>query len=150
MKDDFCYLLRVRYAECDAQNVVFNGKYVEYIDIAGTEFMRVIWGDYNNILAKGIDYQVVNLNIDWQAPAHFDEIIAMTVKATRIGSTSFTLKIEFSNFDKKRAIASAGITYVMVNSTQYTKTEIPHDMRKQLKEGAPGTIVNHSGISLST
>ena len=51
MRDEFCHLLRVRYSECDAQKVVFNGRYVDYIDIAVTEFMRVIWGNYNDILS---------------------------------------------------------------------------------------------------
>ena len=46
MTNDFCYLLRVRYSECDAQKVVFNGRYSDYVDIAAGEFTRAIWGDY--------------------------------------------------------------------------------------------------------
>ncbi len=50
MEDDFTHLLRVRYSECDAQKVVFNAKFVEYIDVAVTEFMRYVWGGYNTLL----------------------------------------------------------------------------------------------------
>jgi hypothetical protein len=36
----FRYYLRVRYIECDAQKVVFNSRYSEYVDVSMTEFLR--------------------------------------------------------------------------------------------------------------
>jgi acyl-CoA thioester hydrolase len=36
----FRYYLRVRYSECDAQKIVFNARYGEYVDLAVSEFMR--------------------------------------------------------------------------------------------------------------
>jgi len=145
MNNDFCYLLRVRYSECDAQKVVFNGRYVDYIDIAVTEFMRVIWGNYDDILSNGIDNQVVNLSINWKAPAHFDEIIAITVKPIRIGTSSYSLQVDFYNYESSKILASAEIIYVMVSVTQHKKMEIPQDMRKQLEEGAHGIKIDHAG-----
>jgi len=32
----FRYYLRVRYVECDAQKVVFNSRYAEYVDVSVT------------------------------------------------------------------------------------------------------------------
>jgi acyl-CoA thioester hydrolase len=145
MRDEFCHLLRVRYSECDAQKVVFNGRYVDYIDIAVTEFMRVIWGNYNDLLFEGIDSQVVKLSIHWKASAHFDDIIAITVKSIRIGSSSYTLQVDFFNYKTDVHIASAEITYVMVSVGEHKKMEIPKEMRKKLEEGSPGTRVDHAG-----
>ncbi len=145
MNNNFCYLLRVRYSECDAQKVVFNGRYVDYIDLAATEFMRVIWGNYNDLLSDGIDNQVVNLSINWKAPAHFDEIIAVTVKPVRIGTSSYSLKVDFYNYESSNFLSSAEITYVMVSVAQHKKMEIPQDMRKQLEEGATGIKIDHAG-----
>jgi acyl-CoA thioester hydrolase len=145
MRDEFCHLLRVRYSECDAQKVVFNGRYVDYIDIAVTEFMRVIWGNYNDILSKGIDSQVVKLSIHWKASAHFDEIIAITVKSIRIGSSSYTLQVDFFNHKTAVHIASAEIIYVMVSAGEHKKMEISKEMRKKLEEGSPGTRIDHAG-----
>lgn len=148
MKKDFCYLLRVRYGECDAQQVVFNAKYVEYIDIAMTEFFRVLWGNYKNILDKGLDTQVVNVNVSWQAPALFDEIIAMYIKHKRTGNTSFTLQIDFFNYQEGHQIASGEITYVMVSAKEHQKMKVPDDFKANLEAGAPGVIVNHAGLSI--
>lgn len=148
MKEEFCYLLRVRYAECDAQKVVFNAKYVEYIDIAVTEFLRVTLGDYKDLIESGIDYQVVSVTVDWKAPARFDEVLAISVRLLKMGNTSFTLQLGFYNYQTKTTVAIGKITYVMVNGKDHTKMAIPADMRVTLEQGAPGVLVNHSGIEI--
>ena len=146
MNKEFQYLLRVRYAECDSQKVVFNGKYVEYIDIAVTEFVRVTLGDYNELIEKGIDYQVVSVTVNWKAPAHFDEVLAISVQILKMGNTSFTLQIGFYNYDTKAIVATGEITYVLVDPKEHTKMIIPPDMRGVLEEGASGVVVNHAGV----
>ena len=42
MNQPFRYYLRVRYIECDAQKVVFNSRYGEYVDVSINEFLRAI------------------------------------------------------------------------------------------------------------
>ena len=44
LSEHFNFLLRVRYGECDAQQVVFNARYADYIDIAMTEYFREVVG----------------------------------------------------------------------------------------------------------
>ena len=148
MKNAFCYLLRVRYAECDAQKVVFNAKYVEYIDVAATEFIRALFGSYNNLLAVGIDTQVVNVTVNWKAPAFFDEVLAVTIHTKRIGTTSYTLAIGFYNYEEQREIATAEITYVIVDAKKHTKMAVADDMRATLEKGAPDVVVNHADVEV--
>ena len=38
----FRFYFRVRYAECDAQKVVFNARYGDYVDLGFTEFLRAL------------------------------------------------------------------------------------------------------------
>lgn len=142
---DFTHLLRVRYSECDVQKIVFNGKYAEFVDIAATEFMRAVWGHYNDILAMGVDSQVVNLNISWQAPSTFDDVLAIEVKAGHIGNSSYTLAFNIVNYVSGAQIATAEIVYVMVSATEFSKMAIPEELKKKLVDGAPGVVVNHAG-----
>jgi acyl-CoA thioester hydrolase len=55
--EQFTMLLRVRYGECDAQQVVFNARYAYYIDIAMTEYFRAAVGGFQVLLNKGLDTQ---------------------------------------------------------------------------------------------
>ena len=40
MTTPFRYYLRVRYQDCDQQQVVFNSRFSEYADLASLEFLR--------------------------------------------------------------------------------------------------------------
>jgi len=144
---DFTHLLRVRYSDCDAQKVVFNGKYAEYIDVAATEFTRHIWGHYNDVLAMGVDSQVVNLNISWKASSSFDDVLAISVKAGHIGNTSYCLEFEISNFSTRELVATAEIVYVLVSATEFTKMPMPENLKNKLEKGAPGIVIDHAGAT---
>ena len=52
----FRYFLRVRYSECDAQKVVFNARYGDYIDLAVLEFLKAI-GFGEAAVTSELDYQ---------------------------------------------------------------------------------------------
>jgi len=145
MTKQLFYLLRVRYAECDAQNIVFNAKYVEYIDVAVSEYIRVLFGDYKKLLERGLDLQVVNINVSWQAPATYDDVVALAIKLKKMGTTSFTLTVDFSNYLSKKSLAVGEITYVMVSPRDHVKTPIPADVRSLMEKGVSG-LVNHAGI----
>ena len=146
MTKHFTYLMRVRYGECDPQNVVFNARYADYTDIAATEFMRAIWGDYKNILAQGIDTQVVNLNISWKSSARFDDILALEVFTQCTGNSSFTLHTTVRHYETGDELATAEVVYVMVSCPEYVKQPIPDNLRETLEAGAPSVVVNHAGV----
>ena len=40
----FRFRFRVRYGECDAQQIVFNARWADYVDIAATEYTRALFG----------------------------------------------------------------------------------------------------------
>ncbi|GAA6139464.1 thioesterase family protein [Arenicella sp. 4NH20-0111] len=148
MSGSFTHLLRVRYSECDAQGVVFNAKYAEYVDIAATEFTRAMWGGYAEMVNSGVDNQVVSLTIDWKAPGRFDDVLAIEVDVAHIGNTSYSLQLKFLKHGARELIAQARITYVFVDSSNYTKIPIPADLRKKLEIGANGLVSNHSGVTI--
>ena len=143
----FTLLLRVRYGECDAQQVVFNARYGDYADIAMNEFLRALFGGYDKLLAQGMDTQVVRLETDFRSPARFDDVLAITVRAASVGNTSFALAMEMSLHPGGRLVASTTATYVMVTPLTHQKLRVPDPVRSLLLEGAPGRVVNHAGVA---
>jgi acyl-CoA thioester hydrolase len=145
LSEPFRYLFRVRYGECDAQQVVFNARYADYVDLAGTEFWRAVLGGYHALLAQGLDTQVVRLLIEWQSPARFDDVLCARVSVTRLGHTSFTLSVGFARAADDTAVATAEVVYVLVDARTFVKQALPDSLREQLRVGAPGMVVNHAG-----
>lgn len=142
----FTFLFRVRYPECDAQQVVFNARYGDYTDLSVTEFLRALIGGYKALVDMGYETQVVRLLTEWQGPARFDDVICARVFAEHLGNTSFTLKVEFTHHGSGQAIASSQATYVVVDARTFKKTPIPEAFRAKLQAGAPGVVINQAGV----
>lgn len=121
-------LIRVRYGECDAQQVVFNARYADYADLAATEYIRALIGDYQALIDAGFDNQVVSLHIDWFASATFDDVLNLSVSVGHIGNTSFELITHCTRVDNEgnqEAIAAMKTIYVVVDAVTFTKAKIP-------------------------
>jgi acyl-CoA thioester hydrolase len=144
MRDRFCFYLRVRYHECDAQKVVFNARYGEYVDLAVTEFFRTL--GYGEALMQGdLDYQLVKQTIEWKRPARFDQVLELAVSAVRLGNTSFTLQVEFCIVGNTTPIVVVETVYVLVDHKTLEKRPLPDDLRAALERGAPGLVTDHAG-----
>jgi len=139
----FRYYLRVRYGECDAQRVVFNARYGDYVDLATTEFLRAL-GFGDDVIQGTLDYQLVKQTFEWKQPACFDQVLEVAVAATRLGNTSFTLHSEFRIAGDERPIAGVETVYVLVDSVTLQKRELPPDFRAALERGAPNQATDHA------
>ena len=42
-----------------------------------------------------LDFQLVKQTIEWKAPARFDQVLELSIAATRLGNTSFTVATDF-------------------------------------------------------
>jgi acyl-CoA thioester hydrolase len=148
MTNPFRYYIRVRYGECDAQRVVFNPRWADYVDIGSTEFFRAL--GFGEALASGaLDYQLVKLTLEWKAPARFDQVIEMSIYTTHLGNTSFTVVTEFRIAGQEQLICKAETVYVNVDSKTLTKLPLSTEVRAALETGAPGKIVDHANRAAS-
>jgi acyl-CoA thioester hydrolase len=147
LSEHFTLLLRVRYGECDAQQVVFNARYADYIDIAMTEYFREAVGGFQYLLDQGLDNQVVSLHIDWHSSAKFDDVLAISVTSTKLGNTSYGFDILINDYISQKLIAKSSMTYVMVDTQNYHKTPVPDWLREKLLSSTSWPLINHAGVT---
>jgi acyl-CoA thioester hydrolase len=140
----FRYYLRVRYIECDAQKVVFNSRYAEYVDVGVNEFLRAA-GVLPDFYDGRLDFQLVKQTVEWKAPARFDQVLELSIAATRLGTTSFTMATDFRVAGDDRVIVSVETVYVLVDARTLTKLPLPDALRCALQEGAAGKTTDHAG-----
>jgi acyl-CoA thioester hydrolase len=145
MANAFEFLFRVRYGECDAQGVVFNARYGDYVDLALTEYMRAAMGGYNALVNMGFETQVVRLLTEWKAPARFDDVLKASVYPSHFGNTSFTVNFDFVNASTQVLVATSQATYVLVDAKNFTKQIVPAQIKSALLEGAVGKQINQAG-----
>ena len=141
----FRYYLRVRYIECDAQKVVFNSRYGEYVDVAINEFVRAI-GFMPEFLEGTLDFQLVKQTVEWKAPARYDQVLELSIAAVRLGTTSFTIGTTFRIAGDDRVIVSVETVYVLVDARTLTKLALSDSLRAAIDAGAAGQVTDHAAF----
>lgn len=144
MTKDFCYYLRVRYSECDAQKVVFNARYGDYVGLATAEYIRAA-GLHDEFNRGIIGYQLVKQTIQWKASAHFDQILELLVRLQKIGNTSFTIDTEIRIAGSDGLLATAETVFVLIDEKTMQKEPLRDKHRQALAHGAPGITADHAG-----
>jgi acyl-CoA thioester hydrolase len=137
-------LFRVRYQECDAQAIVFNARWAEYVDISTGEYSRAVLGSVMPEVT-GLDWKVVRQTIEWKAPGRYDDVIEARVRCVRVGTTSFTIATEFVRWPDGAPLVTAETVCVATHPTSGTKQPLSDDHRQRIAAGAPGVVVDHAG-----
>ena len=131
MSIELVHGLRVRYAECDPQGVVFNSRYLEYFDVALTELWREAVGPYEEVMAEeGIDLLVAEAGIRYRRPLRFDEEFELRASVRRLGETSTTIAIAIEC--EGELVAEGELRHVFVRRGSAEKTAIPERVRVAL------------------
>jgi len=96
----FATRFRVRYAEIDGQKIVFNSRYLEYADVAITEY----W-DWTGIAATlgeawtQTEFNVRRAEVDYLRPFRWGDTIDARVRLERLGTTSMTVRTDLLHGD---------------------------------------------------
>jgi acyl-CoA thioester hydrolase len=83
--------------------------------------------------------------IEWTAPARLDDVLEISMRASRLGTTSFTLGAEMRKAGVADPLVTTETTYVHVDAKTFLKREIAPQMRAALEAGAAGKVTDHAG-----
>ena len=119
----FFHTLRVRWAEVDRQDVVFNGHYFLYFDVAVAEYWRAIGFNYPQDLVDkfGTDIYAVSASAEYHASATYDEMLDIGCRAARLGRTS--LQLALGVWRGADHVTSGELVYV--NADPKTRKSVP-------------------------
>jgi len=128
----FFHKLRVRWAEVDRQDVVFNGNYFLYFDVAITEYWRAIGFDYpDDIVEKfGSDIFAVKATAEYHASATYDDLLDVGCRVARIGGSS--MRIVLGIFRGEEQITSGELVYVNVDVGTRKAAPWPDPLREAI------------------
>ena len=128
--------LRVRWAETDAQGIVFNGHYLTYFDVAITEYWRAVGLPYPAALeGTGIDLFAVKSTVEYLAPARYDDVIEVGCRSARIGRSS--LAFELAIWRDGQPITRGELVYVCADPVARKSQPIPDRIREAIAAFEP-------------
>lgn len=117
--------VRVRYCECDPMGVAHHAAYVPWLEMARTELLRVSGISYADMEAAGLFLVVVRLDIRYQAPARYDDELAVTTKVVASGRARLDHEYEVYRLDpvhgKTTLLSTATSTLACVDATGHPR-----------------------------
>ena len=114
---------RVGFSDTDAQGIVYYGRYVPYFDLARVEYHRHL--GLSNDAVEGNEFVMRAMNVEYHAPAVFDDLIEVFVRLARIGRTSVTYEFAAYRADDDVLMVTATQTLVLVDLEERKGCEIP-------------------------
>ncbi len=129
--------IRVRYNECDMQNVVFNANYWVYADDSVAQFVRhalakELKKDVNaiDLIEVGFDFMLKTAHGTWHKGASYGDIIEAACSVTRWGTTSFDVTVEMTV--RNELVFDCVITYVSTTPGAPQPVPVPDNVKRAL------------------
>jgi len=123
---------RVRFAETDAQGIVFYGNYFTYLDEAFNAFLREIDYRYERMHEEGWTTHVVHADLDYHAAARFEDRVESRLEIVEIGETSLTAAFEARNEGTDQLLASGSVVHVTVDRETGDPIRVPDAFREAI------------------
>jgi acyl-CoA thioester hydrolase len=126
--------IRVRYADTDQMQFVYNGKYLEYFEVGRTEMLRHYGLPYHFIESKGFQLPLLESFVKYISPAYYDDVLR--VKSFVKELPVFRIHIEYLiTRNGEKEIVSEGFTeHVFINITTKKAVRIPDFFTEAIKQ----------------
>jgi acyl-CoA thioester hydrolase len=118
---------RVGFSDTDAQGIVYYGRYNPYFDLARVEYLRELGllrqrGEASEFVMRAND-------VEYFAPAVFDDEIEVFVRASRLGRTSVTFEFAAYRLPDDLLMVTAHQTLVYVDLAERKACPVPDTFR---------------------
>ncbi len=117
--------IRVRYADTDQMQIVYNGKYLEYFEVGRTELIRSLGLSYAEIERGGIWLPLIEAHCRYHQPARYDDVLI--VESTVADAPRSSLRIDYAirREDEDTLLVSGYTTHAFFDVAQQRPTRPP-------------------------
>jgi len=117
--------IRVRYAETDKMQFVYNGKYLEYFEVGRTELLRDAGLAYSTIEEEGFQLPLIETGIKFKLPAVYDDLLDIEARVEELYSAKVHIKYRVTRNGTGELIAEGFTTHMFINSETKKPTRPP-------------------------
>ena len=128
MSEDYSFSVRTRvaFSDTDAQGVVYYGRYSPYFDLARAECLRSLGLLHRDTFGE---FVMRANDVEYFAPARFDDELEIRVRVSKIGRTSVTFEFAAFKTADDSLLATAHQTLVLIDPQARRPIEIQVDYR---------------------
>lgn len=107
--------IRIRYADTDQMQFVYNGKYLEFFEVGRTELIRSTGLSYKKVESEGYQLPLVEAHLEYISAAFYDDILVIESSLKEI--PKLKMRIDYKIFRKENnELVTEGYTeHVFIN-----------------------------------
>jgi acyl-CoA thioester hydrolase len=126
----FSAFTRVGFSDTDAQGIVYYGRYLPYFDLARVEYHRHL-----GMMRIDTEHEFVMRasDIEYLAPARFDDLLEVFIRVSRIGRTSVTYEMAAYLVETDELLVTAHQTLVLVDLDARKAAPVPDVLREKVR-----------------
>ena len=117
--------IRVRYAETDKMQFVYNGKYLEYFEVGRTELLRNAGLAYSTIEKAGFQLPLIETGIKFKQPAFYDDLLDVEARIEELYSAKIHIEYKITRNGSGELIAEGFTTHIFIHSDTKKPTRPP-------------------------
>ncbi len=137
--------LRVRWAEVDLQQIVFNGHYLMYFDTAVAGYWRDMALPHHDTMEvlEG-DLYVRKATVEYEASARYDDALKVAVKTEALGNSSLVLRCAV--FKGPKVLVHGELVYVFADPRTQSSQPVPQALRDVLQRYEAGGAMTNARV----
>lgn len=124
--------VRVRYAETDAEGVVYYANYFVYMEVGRVNYFRALGFDPTQHEHSGRGIVITEAMCRYHAPARFDDRLIVRAWVENVRRSNFTFVYEIVHGDDRRLIAKGRTVQVFVDLHAMRPIRLPPEIRDVL------------------
>ncbi|GJQ63395.1 MAG: thioesterase [Melioribacteraceae bacterium] len=108
--------IRVRYADTDKMQFVYNGKYLEYFEVGRTELLRGTGLPYAELEAAGYQLPLIEAKVRYRSPGRYDDLLQIEAVVDTLRSAKVRIDYRVIRKETEEVIATGYTEHMFINS----------------------------------
>ena len=130
----YCSEIRVRYADTDQMQFVYNGKYLEYFEVGRTEMLRHYKLPYHYIESKGFQLPLLEAFVKYISPAYYDDVLTIDSYVKELPVFKIHIDYRITRNEGKEIVAEGFTKHVFINKITKKAVRIPDFFIEAIKQ----------------
>lgn len=129
--------IRVRYADTDKMQFVYNGKYLEYLEVGRTELLRNSGLPYSLLEAEGYQLPLIEAGLKYKNPAFYDDILLIEATLNELDTAKVHIKYKITRESNGDLISTGFTTHMFIRTQNKKPTKPPKQYIDALRKYFP-------------
>jgi len=124
--------VRVRYSEVDRMGLLYHVNYLEYFELARSDWMRRFWRPYKEIEDEGYSLVVLEAYIKFIHSAYYDDILKIEATISSWGHSRIKFDYKIYREGETEPLCTGSTSHCFIDRSGKA-TRMPDELKEKLE-----------------